>query len=148
MTGRHVTFPSVLDGHGDVCRGIEPKGVTDPDLAGVASPLDLSDLLLGALAPQDGGATGYEEVSALAVGDLDNVAGEAKTRDLARQYELHDMAPQRAVEVYGNPRNRHNPIDTPIENLQHYQAEPARNPALTLRILDPAGSKGLSRSTR
>ena len=43
-----------------------------------------------------------EEVSAVAVCDLDNVAGQAETRDLRVKMSFTIWSPQRAVEVYGN----------------------------------------------
>ena len=66
---------------------------------GVARALDLHDLLLGALGPGDGGAARDEEVAAVAVGDLDDVAGQAEPGDLTGEDELHGRPPQRAVEV-------------------------------------------------
>jgi len=70
------------------------------DLARVARALDLHDLLLGALGPGDGSTARHEEVAAVAVGDLDDVAGQAEAGDLTGKDELHSLASdQRAVEV-------------------------------------------------
>src|SRR5690242_10605072 len=70
------------------------------DLSRVARALDLADLLLGALGPGDRCTSGDEEVAAVAVSNLDDVAGEAEARDFAGEDELHCLASvQRAVEV-------------------------------------------------
>ena len=81
--------------------GLDLAGVAEvADLAGVAGPLDLGDLLLGALGPVDRRAARHQVVAAVAVGDLDDVAGAAEAGDLAGQDELHRARPpQRAVEV-------------------------------------------------
>src|SRR5689334_5007097 len=72
------------------------------DLAGLAGPLDDDDLLLGALAPLDREALRQQVVAAVAVLDLDDVAGGAETRHLLGEDDLHvPDPPQRAVAVYG-----------------------------------------------
>jgi hypothetical protein len=74
------------------------------DLAHLASALDLSDLLLAATGPVDGETAGEEVVTAVAVLDLDHVAGGAQSGDVLGEDELHGMsffraAVQRAVDV-------------------------------------------------
>src|SRR5207244_6588126 len=108
----------VLDGRGDVGRGdraeqlatlagagaerdgellevsLDLAGVAEvADLAGVTRALDLHDLLLGALGPGDRRPARDEEVAAVAVGHLDDVAGEAQARDLTGEDELHSVVP-------------------------------------------------------
>jgi hypothetical protein len=65
-----------------------------------AWPPDLADLPLGALAPGDGLAARHQEVAAVAVGDLDDVAGLPEPGHLTGEDELHvPVSSQRAVEV-------------------------------------------------
>src|SRR5262249_20677812 len=71
------------------------------DLPNVARPLDRRDLLLGTAGPAHGEAARDEVVAAVAVLDLDDVAGRAQTRDLLGEDELHVASAQRAVLVYG-----------------------------------------------
>ena len=69
--------------------------------AGGAGRLDRLDGLLAAAAPADAEATGDEVVAAVAVLDLDHVAGGAESVDLLGQDELHVFSslPQRPVDV-------------------------------------------------
>src|SRR5690606_8075572 len=71
------------------------------DLAGRAGLLDRLDLALGTAGPLDGETAGDEVVAAVAVADLDDVAGLAEPGDLLGQDELHVRSPlpQRAVLV-------------------------------------------------
>jgi len=72
------------------------------DLAGAARALDLRHLLLAALGPGNRQAPGDEVVAAVAVLDLDHVAGRTQAGDLLREDELHLNAfqsGQRADEV-------------------------------------------------
>ena len=70
------------------------------DFACVTGALDALDLLLGATGPADRLALGQEEVTAVAVLDLDDVAGDADLVNGAGENELHDALPnQRAVEA-------------------------------------------------
>jgi hypothetical protein len=96
VTGAHL--------HADRC-GLELL----LDLAGVvvvangprgACLLDRLDGLLPAAGPADRHATGDEVVAAVAVLDLDDVAGGTETVDLLGQNELHRVSPsQRPVDV-------------------------------------------------
>ena len=98
--GDRAEQPAVLAGagaqpNGELLQlGLDLAGVAQvADLAGVAGPLDLGDLLLGALGPGDRGAARHEEVAAVAVGDLDDVAGQAEAGDLPGEDELHRRSP-------------------------------------------------------
>src|SRR5699024_10427084 len=57
--------------------------------ARVTRGLDRLDLLGRALRPTDGEVAGQQEVTAVAVLDVDDVAGLAEVRDLVREDELH-----------------------------------------------------------
>ena len=62
----------------------------------------MSDLLLGALGPRDREALREQVVAAVAVLDLDHVAGGAEAGHLLSQDDLHvGASSQRAVVVYG-----------------------------------------------
>ena len=64
-----------------------------------AGLLDRLDGLLAAAGPAHGQAAGHEVVAAVAVLDLDHVAGGAEAVDLLGQDELHVDSPQRPVDV-------------------------------------------------
>src|SRR5699024_8517758 len=73
------------------------------DLAGVPAALDALDLGLGALGPRHRVALRDQEVAAVAVLHLDDVAGQAELLDLGGQDELHVRClSQRAVDAYGS----------------------------------------------
>src|ERR1700754_1653564 len=80
------------------------SGVEVGELAGLPSAADGVDLLLPALGPREREATRHEVVAAVAVLDLDDVAGGAEPRHLLGENQLHGvLSPsQRAVEVYGS----------------------------------------------
>ena len=107
-----------LDRVGDLGRGDraeEPPALAGPrrqgdlqalelalDLVGVAEvanlaagtrPLDRVDLLLGTLGPRDREALGQQVVAAVAVLDLDNIAGSAKVGHLIGKDDLHEAPP-------------------------------------------------------
>src|SRR5699024_8577273 len=80
--------------HGDGDRlGLEAvargAGLLDRgDLAGLAGPADLVDLLLPALGPGRRQAAGHEVVAGVAVLDLDDVAGLTESGDLVGENDL------------------------------------------------------------
>src|SRR5207302_1897712 len=70
--------------------GLQLLGVAQAaHLAGLAGLADRLDLLLGALAPRDRETARQQVVAAVAVLDLDHVAGGAEVGDLVREDELH-----------------------------------------------------------
>ena len=75
-------------------------GLDVADRASVAGALDRVDLLLATAGPADREAARDEEVAAVAVLDLDDVAGGPEAVDLVGEDELHGvLLPQRAVDV-------------------------------------------------
>src|SRR5262245_38496276 len=85
-------------------RGLEGVGgVLVADRTRGAGLLDRVDGLLGTAGPADRRATRDEVVAAVAVLDLDHVAGSAETGDLLGEDELHRrISSQRPVDVYGS----------------------------------------------
>src|SRR6478735_6402388 len=80
--------------------GLDLLGVVEvADLAARARGPDGLDGALAALGPADPETAGDQEVAAVAVLHLDDVAGAAETGDLLSQDELHVQPPQRAVDV-------------------------------------------------
>ena len=91
-----------LDGDGEAAQlGGDLAGVPEvADLAGLAGPTDRVDLLLRAAGGHDGQPARKQVVAAVAVLDLDDVAGRAEIGHVTGEDELHDVpSAQRAVEV-------------------------------------------------
>ena len=81
--------------------GCDLAGVPEvADLARLAGPTDRVDLLLRAAGGHDRQPARKQVVAAVAVLDLDDVAGRAEIGHVTGEDELHDVpSPQRAVEV-------------------------------------------------